>query len=206
MTLSSTEAAAGPTLLQLENAVPGIPPLAGAALIIIDAQEEYRKGALPLTGVDAALTQAAALLAASRAAGGTVIHIVHKGSEGTVFDPAGFGAIMQEVAPREGEAVIGKTEPSAFAGTGLADQLRAAGVSQIVLAGFMTHVCVSSTARAGSELGFTVTVAGDATATRPLPHPLTGETVSAATLQAAALTAISDVFAGVVTTAAILAG
>lgn len=196
--------AAGPTFFQLSNAVPSVPSLSDAALIVIDAQEEYRSGALPLVGVDAALVQVASLLDAARAAGGRVFHIVHKGSAGDVFDPAAGGRIMAEVAPASGEPVIEKAEPSAFTGTDLAERLQAAGVTSIVLAGFMTHLCVSSTARAGMELGFSVTVAGDAAATRPLPDPLGGGDVSAQEIHRAALTALGDCFAGVVPTAAIL--
>lgn len=196
--------AAGPTFFQLSDAVPGVPSLREAALIIIDAQEEYRSGALPLTGVEAALTQVAALLDAAREAGGRVYHIVHKGSAGEVFDPAAGGRIMTEVAPAEGEPVIEKAEPSAFTGTDLAERLREAGIKSIVLAGFMTHLCISSTARAGMELGFGVTVAADAAATRPLPDPLGGGDVSAQEIHRVALTALGDCFAGVVRTAAIL--
>ncbi len=60
----------------------------------------------------------------------------------------------------------------------------------------MTHMCVNSTARGAFNLGFQPTVVAAATATRDLP----GEDgiVSAASLQAASLAALRDLFAVVV--------
>jgi len=70
----------------------------------------------------------------------------------------------------------------------------------------MTHICVSSTAREAMERGYGVTVAADATATRPLPDPLGGPDLSADELQRAALAALSDCFARISPVEAILAG
>lgn len=196
---------AGRTLLDLGNAVPPQPKLAESVLIVIDAQEEYRSGGLPLAGIDTALTRLAALLAAARAAGAAVIHIAHRGAAGAFFDPAGNGIIMPEVEPLDGEPVLWKPEPSAFTGTDLADRLDELGRRSLVVAGFMTHLCVSSTTREAMERGFSVTVAADATATRPLPDPLGGPDLSAGELQRAALTALSDCFARIAAVEAILA-
>jgi nicotinamidase-related amidase/YHS domain-containing protein len=198
--------AAGRTLLQFGDAVPPQPVLGDSVLIVIDAQEEYRSGGLPLSGIEASLARLAALLVAARAAGATVLHIAHRGSAGALFDPEGHGAIMPEVAPQLGEPVIWKPEPSAFTGTDLGTRLEALGARSLILAGFMTHLCVSSTAREAMERGYVVTVAADATATRPLPDPLGGPDVSAAELQRAALTALADCFARIDTVAALLAG
>ncbi len=49
--------------------------------------------------------------------------------------------------------------------------LKKLGVTDLVLAGFMTHVCVNSTARAAFNLGYRPTVVGEATATRSVPNP-----------------------------------
>ena len=73
--------------------------------------------------------------------------------------------------------------------------LEATGRKQLILTGFMTHMCVEATARAALDHGFKTTVVAAATATRDLPDPLTGETVPAAEVQRNALTALSDRFA-----------
>ena len=79
------------TLLQMAGVNPAPANLSDAAVVIIDAQNEYVSGKLPLTGVDAALTQIANLLAAARAAGAPVIHIAQRGRPGGMFDPGGPG-------------------------------------------------------------------------------------------------------------------
>ena len=58
----------------------------------------------------------------------------------------------------------------------------------------MTHMCVSSTARAALDLGLRVTIAGDACATRDLPDGR-GGTLAARTIHEVALAELSDRFA-----------
>ncbi|MXP62550.1 isochorismatase family protein [Roseomonas sp. M0104] len=187
-----------PTLLGLAGVQPAPARLAEAVLVVIDAQEEYRSGHLPLEGIAAASERLAALLARARAAGTPVIHVAHRGRAGGLLDPAAGGAILEAARPEAGEAVIGKTLPNAFAGTDLQARIAATGRGKLLLAGFMTHMCVSSTARAALDLGLPATVAADATATRPLPDPLGGIRLPAAWVQRVALAALADRFAAVV--------
>ena len=173
-----------------------------AALVLIDMQREYTDGALPLSGVEAAVTEGVRLLALARRAGVPVFHIVHHGKPGGLFDPDGpMGAIIPALAPLEGESVIAKRLPNSFAGTDLHERTRATGRSELIVAGFMTHMCVSSTVRAALDLGWRTTVVAAATATRDLPDPLTGPTggvMPAAAVQGATLAALADRFAVVV--------
>ncbi|MBN9068348.1 MAG: isochorismatase family protein, partial [Rhizobiales bacterium] len=112
---------------------------------------------------------------------------------GGAFDPATRAfAIADEAAPRPGEAIVEKPLPNSFAGTTLNDTLASMGVKRLVLAGFMTHMCVSSTARAALDLGYQTTVAADACATRDLPAA--GGDISAADLHRAELAALADRF------------
>ena len=112
---------------------------------------------------------------------------------GGAFDPADKGfAIAGEAAPRVGETIVEKPLPNAFAGTNLDEVLASMGVKRLVLAGFMTHMCVSSTARAALDLGYQTTVAADACATRDLPAG--GRDISAADLHRAELAALADRF------------
>ena len=181
------------------------PPLRDAALVLIDCQNTYREGTMALVGVEAALVEARQLLARARDAGVPVFHVRHDAGAGSPYDLATrLGQISDEVAPREGEPVITKTYPNSFVQTDLERQLRDAGVTNIVLAGFMTHMCVSSTARGGFSLGFHPTVVAAATATRDLPGE-GGDTVPAAALQQASLAGLRDLFAVVVRDGAQLA-
>ena len=193
------------TLLEMAGAQPRPAPLASAALVVIDAQREYLDGALPLGGIEPALERLALLLGKARAAGTPVIHIAHKGRAGSLFDRDGAGGqIVDQARPLDGEPVIEKPLPNSFAKTDLEAQLRATGRPNLILAGFMTHMCVSSTARAALDLGFPVTIAADAAATRALPDGQGGE-ISAEALHRAELAALGDRFACIATVAEITA-
>lgn len=183
------------TLLQLAGADLTLPRLTQSCLVLIDLQNEYRAGPLALPGAEEAIASTARLLARARESGAVVFHIAHRGKPGGLFDrSAERGAIVESLAPRAAEAVIEKTLPNAFAGTDLQARLVASGRNNIVLAGFMTHMCVSSTARAALDLGFRVTIDAQSCATRDLPDGR-GGTVASAFVHAVALAELADRFA-----------
>jgi nicotinamidase-related amidase len=182
----------------MAGADPSPARLSDAAVVIIDAQEEYVNGKVPLAGVDAALDAIAKLLAVARAAGTPVIHVQHRGRPGGLFDPAGSGhAIAQQAAPAAGEKVVQKELPNAFTKTSLHLDLQATGRKSLILAGFMTHMCVSATARAALDHAYRTTIVGDAAATRDLPDPLGGAPIPAAQVHRTALAELADRFATV---------
>lgn len=203
-TLFKAAIVAGPTLLERAGIVREPVTLDTATLVIVDAQEDYRSGALPLAGVDAAVACLTRVLTAARQAETPVIHVVHRGAPGGLLDLAGpGGAILPELAPRPGEPIVEKTLPNGFAKTDLADRLREAGRPALLLAGFMTHNCVEATARAALDLGIPAAVIADATATRVLPDPLGGSAIAAAEVQRASLAALADRTAAIINTAAL---
>ncbi len=187
------------TLLDMAG-VPNRPHrLAESAVIMIDAQMEYVTGRLPLTGIEPALDQGARLLAAARAAGRPVLHVQHRGKGDGLFGPdSPYYAIAPQVAPRKGEPVVGKVVPNALADGALPARLEELGVSNIIVAGFMTHLCVSTTARAALDLGYGCTVLAPACATRDLPDGQ-GGVVPAADLHRVELAALADRFAMIAT-------
>lgn len=189
---------ARPTLRSLLS-LPDTPaPLSKSALVLIDCQNTYREGVMQLEGVEPALKECAALLKRARNAGTPVIHIQHDDGPGGPYDTKShIGAIADVVAPVAGEKVITKAYPSSFEKTDLDTELKRLGVEDLVIAGFMTHVCVNSTARAAFNHGYRVTVVGNATATRALPNPMGGQ-LSAEAVHNGALTALADIFAIVV--------
>lgn len=192
---------ARPTLRSL-MALPDTPaPLSQSVLVLIDCQNTYREGIMQLEGVEPALAECARLLQRAREAGATVIHIRHDAGPGTPYDvQARIGAIADIVAPAAGETVITKGFPSSFEQTSLDAELKKTGTTDLVLAGFMTHMCVNSTARAAFNHGYRPTVVASATATRALANPL-GGVLAAETVHDAALAALSDMFAIVLPTA-----
>jgi nicotinamidase-related amidase len=184
------------TLLQLAGVNGGPARLSEAAVVVIDVQNEYVCGKLPLAGVETALDGVARLLDAARAAGAPVIHVVHRGRAGGLFDPLGkLFQIHSRAAPAAGEKIVEKELPNAFAKTAHHLALQATERKTLILAGFITHMCVSATARAALDHGWKTTVIADAAATRDLPDPLGGEPIPAAVVHRAALAEIADRFA-----------
>ncbi|MGW6948939.1 isochorismatase family protein [Streptomyces xanthophaeus] len=183
------------TLRDISGLDDTLPRLADTTLIMIDFQNTYRTGVMTLDGAEPALAAGARLLAAARASGAPVVHVVNDGGEGTPYDiRAEIGAISPEVAPVAGEPVVVKQVPDAFHATDLEKTLRELGAGpDLVLAGFMTHMCVTFTAQGAFNRGYRPTVVAEATATRALPAP-DGATVPAAALQSAALTTVADLF------------
>lgn len=183
------------TLLQLAGADLAPAKISQAALVLIDLQNEYLAGPIALPGAEAAIANSARLLAGARDAGSPIFHVAHRGKAGGLFDRnAERGAIAASVAPLASEPVIEKELPNAFAGTDLRDRLSATGRKNIVLAGLMTHMCISSTARAALDLGFRVTIDASACATRDLPDGR-GGTIGAQIIHDVALVELSDRFA-----------
>ena len=185
------------TILQLVGAPSQPSSLADSVLLIIDAQREYVDGKLALPGIEASLAAGARLLARARAAGTPVVHVLHRGA-GPIFNPATpYHQPAEPMLPLAGEAIVEKTQANAFAGTGLQAVLEATGRKNLIVIGYMTHNCVSSTVRAATERGFRSTVVAAASGTRALPDGQ-GGVLSAEVLHAASLIGLSDTQAVIV--------
>jgi nicotinamidase-related amidase len=170
--------------------------LANSAVVIVDAQREYLDGSIPLKGMDNALVELKTLLARARALSVPIFHVVHHTAPGApIFDPTGpMSQIIDAVKPEGDEPVITKNLPSAFVNTDLQNYLTKTGRKEIVVAGFMTHMCINATTRSAVDLGFTPTVIASACATRDLPAP-DGSTIAAETVHRTNLASLADLLA-----------
>ena len=86
----------------------------------------------------------------------------------TGFRPEGWADLIPELNRRPADIVVTKRTWGAFASTDLEAQLKALGVTQVVIAGVATATGVESTARQAYEQGFNVTLAIDAMTDRRL--------------------------------------
>ncbi|MET9777484.1 isochorismatase family protein [Streptomyces sp. NPDC006367] len=171
--------------------------LAESTLILVDYQNTYTTGVMELDGWREALDAASALLARARREGAKVIHVINDGGEGTPYDiRAEIGQIHPSVAPADGEPVVVKKLPNAFLGTDLDEHVDAAGNDDLVVIGFMTHMCVAYTTQGAFLRGNRPTVVADACATRALP--VTDTEVTSHQLHTSALAAIADLYGTVV--------
>jgi nicotinamidase-related amidase len=186
------------TLLELADAKRMPAKLPDAAVMLIDMQNEYLSG--PVAAIDAqgVTERAKEILTVARTKGAPIFHVVHKGRAGSLFDlGAERGQIISSVRPLRDEPIIEKLFPNAFAGTDLHARLSAIRQKNLILAGFATHMCISSTARAAIELGYRVTVVADACAARDLPDGQ-GGLVPGAAIHQVALIELADRFATIV--------
>ncbi|MFF8570680.1 cysteine hydrolase family protein [Streptomyces sp. NPDC015408] len=185
------------TLRQLNGFDDTPAKLAGSTLVLIDYQNTYTTGVMELDGWQDALDAGARLLARARQEGTKIVHVVNDGGEGTPYDiRAEIGAIHPSVAPLDGEPVVVKKAPNAFVGTDLDQHVDAAGNTDLVLAGFMTHMCVAFTAQGAFLRGNRPTVVADACATRALP--VAGAELDARQVHDSALATIADLYGVVV--------
>ena len=170
------------------------------ALLIIDIQNDYFPGgAMELEGADAAGAKAGAALEKFRKNGAPVIHVRHLSVRpgSTFFLPGTRGAeIHPSVSPRDAEMLIEKNFPNSFRGTRLEQTLKESGVKNLVVAGMMTHMCVDATVRHAADLGYKITLLGDACATRAQSYA--GEQVPARQVHAAFLAALNGFYAKVI--------
>jgi len=170
------------------------------ALILVDFQNDYFPGGRnPLVGAEAAVTVAKKVLDKAREKHEPIIHVQHTSlrPNATFLLPDTPGAQIQPlVAPLPDEIVVQKHHPNSFRETALLDELRSREVSRLYFCGMMTHMCIDTTVRAASDLGFQCIVVGDATATKDLTYG--SITVPAVHAQAAFLAALSGLFAKVI--------
>ena len=129
----------------------------------------------------------AALIAAAREAGMMVIHTreghradlsdcppakLNRGAPSQrIGDPGKYGRILirgeyghdivDELAPVDGEVVIDKPGKGAFYATELQDVLTAAGITQLLITGVTTEVCVHTTTREANDRGYECLVVSD---------------------------------------------
>ncbi len=178
------------------------------ALIIIDIQNDYFEGgANPLVGSLEASLNAKALLELFRSQSLPVIHIQHLSVRpgSTFFIPNTEGAaIHKNVAPVSGEKIIVKNYPNSFRDTELLDYLKTNNITDLVICGMMTQMCVDATTRPAKDFGYNCTVIGDACATKDLE--IQGKAVAASEVQKAFLAALNYFYSTVINTKEYLSG
>ncbi|WP_223759403.1 cysteine hydrolase family protein [Myxococcus sp. RHSTA-1-4] len=177
------------------------------ALVLVDFQEEFFSGGLPLPDAPSAVANAQRLLSWARASGLHVVHVHDVTAKGSPLFAEGSpgAAVRPEVAPLPFEQVVLKKMAGGFSRTDLHERLRALGVDTLIVAGLMTHLAVDTTVRDGLVLGYRVILPSEASATRDLPGAAGGAPVPARVLHAASLAALADRFADVMPTRAVLA-
>lgn len=138
------------------------------ALLVIDVQNEYFTGKLPISYPAGSLRNVLSAMDAARANGQPVVVIQHASPQpdAAVFRKGSKEwELHPEVAARQHDVLIHKSLPGSFTGTELEKWLRGQGVETVVVAGYMTQLCCDTTARQAMHLGFDVEFLSDGTGT-----------------------------------------
>ncbi len=173
-----------------------------SALILIDIQNDYFEGgSMTLVNSAKAAENANKVLEIFRANNLPVIHIQHIATrpDATFFLPNTSGAeINSVISPLVSEKIIVKHYPNSFKETELFDYLKSKNITDLVVCGMMTHMCIDATVRAAKDFGFNITLIGDACATKDLV--ISGETIVAKKVHKSFLAALNYFYASVVST------
>ncbi|WP_321849860.1 cysteine hydrolase family protein [Burkholderia diffusa] len=134
------------------------------ALLIVDMQvglfhgpERPHDGARVLANINR-------LIGLAHDAGAPVFAVRHTGPTGSPIAPdSPLAALLPELAidPAR-DTVFDKTRPSCFAGTRLAEWLRADSIGELVVTGMKTQYCIDTACRAAADLGFRAVLVADA--------------------------------------------
>ena len=173
-----------------------------SALLVIDLQNEYLPtGKLPLVGIEQAAANAVKVIAKARQQGTQVIHVQHIFANGEfpAFEPDSNGIEFQDnVKPKSNETVIVKNYVNSFLKTNLKQVLDTNDITELVIIGAMSHMCVDAAVRAASDFGYKVKVIHDACATLDLEF--NGVKVPANHVHATLMAAFEFAYAEVIST------
>jgi nicotinamidase-related amidase len=131
-------------------------PSCRVALLVIDMQRAW-VGSEALTVDRSHVTdEIVGILETARSAGIPVVFVVDISMRWR------FGErrlrLVDPLEAREGEAIVEKRSQNAFLNTSLGDDLRAAGVTSILITGYASHECVAATVDGALDEGFDVIV------------------------------------------------
>ncbi|WP_166226106.1 cysteine hydrolase family protein [Pseudomonas atagonensis] len=206
--LASTTAVADshPTIRAMSGATPTDHLPAGkSALLVIDFQNEYFSGKMPIPDGAAALAKTRELIAFADSHKIPVFHVQHVAPAGSpVFAIDGETVkFHKDMQPRATDVVLQKNTVSVFGSSDLNERLKQSGIETVIVAGLMTHACVAGAARDAAPLGYNVIVASDASATRAITRA-NGASIDKDALHKAALAEIEDTFGDVLSTGQIV--
>lgn len=195
-----------PTIRAMSGATPvDHLPAGKSALVVIDFQNEYFSGRMPIPDGAAALAKTRELITFADSHKIPVYHVQHVAPAGSpVFAIDGQTVKFHpDMQPRPQDVVLHKSTVSVFASTDLDQQLKKAGIQTLIISGLMTHACVAGAARDAAPLGYNVIVASDASATRAITRA-NGVSIDKDSLHKAALAEVEDTFGDVLSTAQIV--
>ncbi len=158
------------------------------ALLVIDVQEEYVSGKLPVTYPPESLENILLAIDMANANEIPVILVQHtslaSAAETFLKGTPGW-ELLQEVSGRPYDYLVEKNLPGSFTGTDLESWLRGKNIDTITITGYMSQMCCDTTARQAFHRGFNVEFLSDAIGTLNMGNyagEVTGEELHRAVL------------------------
>jgi nicotinamidase-related amidase len=130
------------------------------ALLIIDVQRGLFVKSTPIYQADALLKNIGALVDRAHRAGAPVFYVQHSDQRALVKGSDGW-QLHPDLHPLETDCIVHKQHGSAFEDTGLGQELKARGITSVVVTGLVTHGCVRATCLDAKRLGYRVILAQD---------------------------------------------
>lgn len=138
------------------------------ALLVIDVQNEYFTGKLPVTYPENSFENIIKVIDFANENSIPVLLIQHTnpGKDSATFKKGtDEHEIHDEVLKRDHDKIIEKNLPGSYTETELGSWLKENDIDTIVISGYMTQMCCDTTARQAMHLGFNVEFLSDATGT-----------------------------------------
>lgn len=172
------------------------------ALIVIDVQNEYFTGTMPVTYPENSFDNIKKAICAAKEHGLPVIFVKHLcPPEAPDFRPGSFGQELHaDLIQLGADHIVTKQMVSAFHETDLKEYLDSNGITTVTIAGYMTQMCCDTTARYAAHMGYNVKFLSDATGTLDFTNEQ-GH-ISAKDLHTATLITQAKCFSQVMTTEA----
>jgi nicotinamidase-related amidase len=182
------------------------------ALLVVDVQNEFSPtGLRAVPNYDSALARIGGWVGRAREQKLPIAWIQHfnRPNESRAFVPDTWGAEFSAgMGPQDGssiERLFEKDVYGAFTYTSLEEWLRSLGVTELLIVGFYTHMCVSTTSREAMVRGFEVHLDFEATGARDLQDSVLGS-LGADEVRRSAILQLLNMGAHLVTSDALVGG
>ena len=140
---------------------PAAPTSGSKALLVIDVQQDLFGRPTPIYHGQQLLANINLLAERAHDAGAPVVYIRHCNSEGVLVKGTPGWELHPALHPLPADLMVEKLKGNAFLGTPLAQELRARGVTTVVVTGLVTCGCVKNTCLGAKECGFGVVLVED---------------------------------------------
>lgn len=139
------------------------------ALLLIDVQNEYVSGMLPIEypPLEVSLPNIGHAISLAKSHGIPIVVVKQVTTKSSpIFAEGSHGVeLLSFIEESEPDLVVTKTQPSAFFGTNLKEWLLSNDLKTLIVAGFMSQNCIQSTIRHAAHDGFAVEYLHDASGT-----------------------------------------